>query len=367
MSCIRSRLWARIVTVVCVAACVGCESSETGAIDSGLTAGWDFGDDPLAILLPIEDGSAVFACGAGFSAAQVDADRIDAVTSAPEHCQGSQGNYVCGCGDAMKESYAFTCPAALLEACGVPAERVDGTGDEPPMLSECTASSRELRGSCAVSADDELECSCGDDGPTSTTAVIASYTQASCDQALFATCGGSCEDDFGACAPSDSGIIGEYECTCATNGFTHLARASSCQTALLSACNPLNEAEDVCTGYGGYCDATDPAKQTELTCTCVDRTMHVVAHVPPAREPRFRACRETLEATCGLGAPPEGAQCVAEGNGYHARCTRGPSEDAPLTCECYADGETSGVRVEQVADHACTMATLEAFCPETIE
>lgn len=366
MSSFRGGLWALIVTFLCTAVGAACDSEKTGTMAPGIMAEWDFGDDPLAIRLPIEDGSAVFACGAGFSEAEVEADLIDAVTSAPKRCQGSQGNYVCACGAAMKESYAFSCPAALLEACGTAAELVDGSGDEPPMPTECTALSRELRGTCSVE-DDELACACSDDGPTSTTAVTASYTQASCDQALFATCGGTCEDDFGACAPSDSGIIGEYECTCATNSFTHLARAASCQTALLSACNPLNEAEDVCTGYGGYCVATDRVKQTELTCTCTDRTMHTVDHVPASQEPRFRACRETLEATCGLGEPPEGAQCVAEANGYHARCTRGPGEDAALTCECYADGDIAGARVEQVEGSSCDMATLEAFCPEITE
>jgi hypothetical protein len=363
MSCFRDRLGSLIVTLVCATASVGCDSSATGSLDAGLT-GWDAGNDPLAIRLPIEDGSAVFACGSGFAAAEVEADLIDAITSAPKHCQGSQGNYVCSCGRVMKESYAFTCPAALLEACATPAERVDGSGDAPPVPTKCAARSRELSGSCAVGEDDQLECSCDDDGPISTTPVPANYTQASCDQALFAACGGSCEDEFGACTTSDSGIIGEYECACTTNNFTHLARAASCQTALLSACNPLNEAEDVCTGYGGYCDAIDRVKQTELTCTCIDRTMRTVEHVPASQEPRFRACRETLEATCGLGEPPEGAQCVAEGNGYHARCTRGPSEDAALTCECYADGDIADVRVERVEDNSCDMATLAAFCPE---
>lgn len=337
-----------------MAGAIACDSEKKGTQQSEIE-GWDFGDDPLAIRLNVEDGSDVFACGAGFTAADVEKDVLDAVMGAKSFCQGSEGNYVCECDGESKDSYAFTCPAALLQACEVEAQRVDGSDDETFALAECEAVNPELSGEC-VAGNVGFECSCGD-GATSKQYDGLPPTLALCDQLLFNTCATTCEDDFGGCAPSPRGTIGEYDCTCDTNAFGHVAYAASCEAALLWACSPLNEVDDVCTGYGGACQETAPGK---LSCTCVDRSRHDDVAVT---ESGFRACRAALEATCGTGAPPDGAQCIAEGNGHHARCTRGPSDGAKLTCECYADG-ASEARVEQVEDHDCDTALLEDFCPE---
>lgn len=349
-----------LVCVALVAGGVACDSPKTGAQESSVTEDWDFGNDPLAIRLKVEGSSRVFACGAGFSAAQVERDLVGAITGAPSHCQGSEGNYECDCEGVAKLSYGFTCPAALFELCDVEAQRVDGSGDEPPAVTECSALSREIEGSCALDADDRFECACeGDDG-TSTMLGGGAETPASCDQALFQACAIDCADDFGACTPSADGVLGQYDCTCETNGFGHVAFAASCEAALLWACNPLNQAEDVCTGYGGACVISKLGSPNELTCTCVDATERdVVSEV----DTNFRACRATLEDTCGLGAAPEGALCVAEGNGYQARCTRGPEAGATMTCECHEDGSPSA-RIEQVDEPSCDQALLESFCPE---
>jgi len=230
---------------------------------------------------------------------------------------------------------------------------------------ECRASGA-VRGDCErTAAGGSYACSCGGRDPVDVDA-DGDETHASCEHALFEACAQDCSDDFGACSPNAGGPLGEYECTCSTNQFTHLAQAGSCEAALLWACNPLNQAEEVCTGYGGSCVAS-AADQTELTCTCGDGMRHVVDHVPDSVEPRFRACRETLEATCGVGSPPEGAQCIAENDGVHARCTRGPDAGATMTCECYADDGSFDTRIEELSEHTCDMATLEAVCPELSE
>jgi hypothetical protein len=344
-----------------MAGVAACDSPKTGTAENSVMEDWDFGDDPLAIRLKVEGSGRVFACGAGFSAGQVERDLVDAITGAPSHCQGSNGNYVCDCESVAKESYAFSCPAALFELCNVEAQRVDGTGDEPPAVTECSALSREIEGSCVLDGDDRFECACEDDEGTSTMlSGDGAQTPASCDQALFQACAIDCADDFGACTPSTDGLLGQYDCSCATNGFEHVAFAGSCEAALLSACNPLNQAQDVCTGYGGSCALSKAGSPNELTCTCVGATeREVVSEV----DTNYRACRATLEGTCGLGAAPEGALCVAEGNGYTARCTRGPEAGAQMTCECHQDGAASA-RIEQVDEQSCDQALLETFCPE---
>lgn len=344
--------------VALVAALAACDSAKTSRAENSVMEDWDFGDDPLAIRLKVEGSSRVFACGAGFTAAQVESDLVDAITEAPSHCQGSDGNYACECEGRAEKSYAFTCPAALYQACEVEAERVDGSGDEAPAVTECSALRREIEGDCVLN-DDRFECTCEDGGP-STMLGGGVESPASCDRALFGACAIDCADDFGACVPSADGVVGEYDCTCETNGFEHDAFAASCEAALLWACNPLNQAGDVCTGYGGACVLTKAGSPNELTCTCAGAAeREVVSEVDAS----FRACRATLEATCGLGDAPEGALCVAEGNGYHARCTRGPEADAIMTCECHEDG-SSEPRIEQVDQHTCDQTLLETFCPE---
>jgi len=339
---------------------MACNDERTSSLDAGFTRQLQTGP---ALKLNIEDGSDVFACGEGFTRAEVEADQVEAITGAPRRCQGSEGGFVCQCGGEQKRSYALGCAAALFESCGVEAESVDGSDEPVALPTECEANSRGLKGSCTQGEDGDYTCECDEDGSNVDVPLVSPETPASCEQALFTACARSCEDDFGACAPSESGALGEHQCTCTTNEFTHLVRAESCEASLLWACNPLNQAEEVCSGYGGYCVAIDPDKQTELSCTCADGRTLEVEHVPDAVEPRWRACRETLEATCGTGAPPEGAQCIAESNGYHARCTRGPGSGATLTCECYADG-SDDADVEPVADSSCDTATLQAFCPE---
>jgi hypothetical protein len=356
-----NRGFGALVCVAFVAVVAACDSPKTGTTDSPVTEDWDFGDDPLAIRLKVEGSTRVFACAAGFSQGQVERDLVDAITEAPSHCQGSEGNYVCDCKGVEHESYAFTCPAALFETCKLQAQRVDGSGDEPPAVTDCSALSREIEGSCALDDSERFECACeGDDGTSTMLGDGGAETPASCDKALFRACAIDCADDFGACSPSTDGVVGEYDCACATNGFEHVAFAGSCEAALLWACNPLNQAEDVCTGYGGACVLTKAGSPNELTCTCVGATeREVVAEVDAS----FRACRATLEATCGLGDAAEGALCVAEGNGYHARCTRGPEADAIMTCECLEDG-SSEPRIEQVEERSCDQALLETICPE---
>jgi hypothetical protein len=353
-----SRTRVCFLALACAVFAVACDSElASSTLDSGLTT---LADGP-ALRLNVEGDAEVYACGAGFTQAQVRENQVDAVTGAPKRCQGSSGSYLCECDGEPKDSYAFGCVAALFEACGVVAELVDGSGErtEPPAM--CSASGGELEGDCERTADG-YSCSCASGGSTDVGAGEGE-THGSCEQALFAACAPSCSDDFGACAPSEGGVLGEYDCSCATNGFRHVALAGTCDAALLWACNPLNQAEEVCTGYGGSCLATS-SDQTELSCTCVDRTSQTVEHIPDSVEPRFRACRETLEATCGVGAPPEGAQCIAEANGAHARCTRGPEPDATMTCECYADDGSFDTRIEELDEHTCDMATLAATCPE---
>jgi hypothetical protein len=343
-----------------LAGLVACDSPKTGTAESPVADDWDFGDDPLAIRLKVEGSARVFACGAGFSAGQVERDVVGAITGAPSHCQGSEGNYVCDCESVAKESYAFSCPAALFELCEVEAQRVDGSSEEPPAVTECSALSREIEGDCALDSDDRFECACEGDEGTSTMLGGGAETPASCDQALFQACAVDCADDFGACSPSTDGVLGEYDCACATNGFEHVARAGSCEDALLWACNPLNQARDVCTGYGGACQLS---AENELLCSCVDGSLHENVPLPDAGA---RACRVALEDTCGTGAPPDGALCVAEMNDYHARCTRAPAEGAALQCECYADGADQ-VRVERLEESACDNELLETFCPQLLD
>lgn len=353
-------LWLSVAFISCAIACTderpsSLESSVRG--DAGIAMG-------PTLRLNVAGRDDVYACAAGFTAAQVEDDQVRAIKNAPSHCQGSEGGFECECDGESSVSYAFGCVAALYEACDVEAEPVEGSGGAAPFATECEALGDGGSGRCVLGEDD-YACACGDDDAELEAGEgVEAASPVACEQALFASCAPSCDDDFGACAPSDSGVLGEYACTCSTNEFTHQVRAATCDEALLTACNPLNESELECTGYGGACAVTDPETQTELSCTCVDRTQSDVEHVPAFREPRRRACRETLEATCGLGSPPDGAQCLAEGNGYRARCTRGPGADAPLTCECYPEGSTQDARVEQVEGHDCSMATLTAFCPE---
>lgn len=327
--------------------------------DAGLASG-------LELQLNVKGRDDVFACGAGFTAAQVRDDQVEAIKGAPAHCQGSERGFVCECDGRRQDSFAFSCVAALYEACEVQAEAVDGSSRSEPFDVECEALASGVAGRCVQSDDDGYSCACGegagDELSPGRDAVAASPV--ACEQALFESCAEACEGDFGACAPSDSGVLGEYSCTCSTNRFTQGARAASCAQALRSACDPTREMDSACTGYGGACVVADPAKPDELTCTCVDRSIEVVDYDPASSEPRYRACRKVLEATCGLGSPPDGAQCAAEGNGYAARCTRGPAGDAELTCECYPQDGHAQARVDTVSSHDCDMATLMAFCPE---
>jgi len=364
-----SRMRSAVVFLVCVvvsSAFLGvlaaCGDERSGSLDAGLESRPLQGGATLR--LPVKSGEEVFACAAGFSAAQVQADQVDAITDAPDGCRGAAGAFLCQCQGATVNSHALGCAAALFEACDAIAESVDGSGEQVPAELQCEASSGALSGQCAHDEDAQgYRCSCDGDDSIDVPA-DGPQSPASCGLALFTACAPSCEDDFGACTPSDGGVLGEYACTGATNRFTHPARAASCQQALAWACNPLNEAEEVCTGYGGYCVVTDPDEQTELSCTCADGDTRLVEHAPASVEPRHRACRQTLEETCGLGSPPVGAQCLAQGNGYHARCTRGPRADATLTCECYAEGDEPDARIEEVSETTCDADLLRAVCPE---
>lgn len=355
-----SRTRPLILVLTSLALAGACDSERSGTLDSGL-GGTPLQDGP-ELRLNVQGDVEAYACGTGFSEREVEDDQVDAVTGAPNHCQGSSGSYLCECDGDTVRSYAFGCVAALFEACGEVAEEVDGSGEPAEPAAACSASG-DGAGECERSEDGGYSCSCAGSAAVDVEAG-EDETLASCEQALFAACAASCSDDFGACSPhGDEGVLGEYECTCTTNQFTHLAQAGSCEAALLWACNPLNQAEEVCTGYGGSCVAAN-ADQTELTCTCADGTRQTVEHVPDSAEPRFRACRDTLEATCGTGSPPEGAQCIAERDGVHARCTRGPEADATMTCECYAADGSFDTRIEELDDSICDQATLEAFCPE---
>ena len=353
----RSLVWAVALTAACLA--VACDNELSAELDSGL--GSTPRQEGPVLRLNVESPVEAYACGTGFTEADAEDDQVGAVMGAPNRCQGSSGSYQCECDGESKRSYAFGCVAALFEACGEVAEAVDGSGDRAELPAQCSAAG-EAAGDCERSGEGGYACSCAG-GEELAIAAGDEETPASCEHALFASCATSCSDDFGACSPREEGALGAYECTCTTNRFTHLAHAASCDDALLWACNPLNQAEEVCTGYGGSCRATS-ADQTELACTCADGTEHTVEHVPDSVEPRFRACRQTLEATCGVGSPPEGALCIAEANGVHARCTRGPEPEATMTCECYADDGSIDTRIEESDEHTCDMAALEAFCPE---
>jgi hypothetical protein len=345
------------VAIVFALSAMACNDERPSSLESAVQtdAGIATG---LELRLNVAGRDDVFACGTGFTRAEVEDNQVNAIQNAPSRCQGSEGGFVCECDGEHHDSYAFGCVAALYQACAVEAEPVDGLGEDVPFATECSG----VVGRCELE-DDRYACQCAGDTARDLDAV-APDSPAACEQALFASCGTECRDDFGSCTPSATGTLGEYTCSCGTNQFIHEARAGSCEEALLTACDPFNPSEEVCTGYGGACAVTDHSTQTELSCVCVDRTQRDVEHVPAFEEPRHRACRETLEATCGIGAPPAGAQCIAEGNGYHARCTRGPAADATLTCECYRDGTTDDAREEQVADHDCDMALLLEFCPE---
>lgn len=314
------------------------------------------------------DGSSIVGCGAGFTAAQVAVDARGAVLGAPNHCRNN-GGFDCECEGERVRSEASGCEAALFEACGVAAEAIDGSGELAVAPATCDSQSSAVPGRCARQDDGDYACTCGDpsEEPTSPIriAVDGEANPASCELALFRACEGAmpCGDEFGTCQGGEDAIR-SFTCTCSTNGLSRSTLGRSCTDALDYACSPLSGFDEHCSGYGGHCVSTDPVENRTMRCTCADGTEHDVDHVPMLIEPRVRACRYTLEQTCGLGSPPEASQCLAEGNGHHARCTRGPAGDQPLVCECYLDqGAAFANDVGTVDSETCDREVLEAFCP----
>lgn len=356
-------------------ACTGGQSSDDGAPrDSGYQppdagegdAGVDAGAPRTEVIVGGHvDGESIIACGAGLDARL---DQVDAVLNAPQRCEGWQSWFECSCDGELKRSYAYSCTVALLQACGVPAESIDGSGRTAPLSTECEAFDGEPFGRCTLDADEErYECGCAPplDEPRPPVRVEApeAMTHASCEQALFGACTHFCVSDYGRCEPSTDGTINAYECRCETNGLSRRVEERSCTQALEHACSPGEIIETSCSGYGGYCESTEYASASELRCTCDDEQEHVVDHVTREEDPRPSPCRDTLEATCGLGDLPEGALCMGEGNGYRARCTRAPSPESAYGCECYAEGSIDARYVVGEGD-TCDESMLRAACLE---
>jgi hypothetical protein len=311
-------------------------------------------------------GPFVVACGAGFTAAQVAVDATEAILNAPQHCRGN-GGFDCECDGELVRSEAFSCEAALFQACGVAAEAIDGSGVLAVAPASCDSQSSAAPGRCTQVTDGSYYCMCGvgELGPPFGEPLDEEPNPASCELALFRSCQtGPCESQFGAC-DADDDTIGGYACTCSTNGFSRSMVGRDCSDALMRACSPHYDLEDHCSGYGGYCVNTDPVALSSLHCTCADGTEHDVEHTSIWDDIRVRGCREDLERTCGLGSPPEGAQCLGEGNGHLARCTRGPSNEEALLCECYlAHGVMYVSEFGMVEGETCDRDVLESFCPK---
>ena len=354
-------LVACLCTVACTLHAWGCNDQRASSLESPARAEIATG---LTLRLNVAGRSDVFACGRGFTAAQVEEDQVHALKNAPDRCQGSEGGFLCSCDGEERTSYAFGCVAALYEACEVEAEPVDGSGDDEPFALECEASVAGVAGRCAQRDDGSYACNCGDDAHAiEPDPEAAGSAPTACEQALFEQCAEPCQNDFGACAATDSGVLGEYSCACSTNGLSHVVRAGSCAESLDSACSLLHETDSFCTGYGGACVVADPDQPKKLTCTCIDRAVEVVDFVPRSDDLRVHACRDVLEATCGLGAPPDNAQCTVDDNGWHARCSLGPDDDSSFSCECYEDGANEA-RTTSPTDIDCNEATLRELCPE---
>jgi hypothetical protein len=374
-------VWVRVLGVCAACAlALGCsmggQSSDDGAPKDGgympPDAGRDTGVDAAEPDTDTEivvgghlDGPVIIGCGAGLRAAD---EPIEAVTNARQRCEGWQGWYECSCDGEPKLSHAYSCGVALFQACGVPPERLDGSGRPAPIATECTAFDSQPFGRCELAEDERsYECGCepplAEPRPPLDVPAPDDTTHASCEQALFSACTQGCSDGFGACEPNTDGTINAYDCTCETNGLSRVALERSCEQALERACSPFEIIETHCSGYGGYCESIDPLDFERMRCTCADGEVHEVDHVTREQEPRLNACRDTLEATCGLGAPPDEALCMAEGNGYLARCTRAPRPSARHVCECYAAGSLDS-RFQNPDLDVCDESALRELCPE---
>jgi hypothetical protein len=313
------------------------------------------------------DGDVELGCGAGFTGVAGTEDPRAAILEAPFFCRGYGSRWSCECDGREATSNAFGCEAALYEACEVAAQAIVGKG-EAAAPSMCESTALNLAGRCSRQDDGDYDCDCGhalgEPRPPSVIEVEGEGTPASCELALFRACGKPCAGEYGACM-IDEGAIRSYACTCSTNGLSRTALAYDCDAALANACSPVVDASESCTGYGGYCLNTDPVEGRTMHCACADGSEHNVDHTPFWIEERAYACRETLEDTCGLGSPPDAAQCLGEGNGHRARCTRGPDSDGPLVCECYLDGDPGlYVHGSSVESATCDRELLEDVCPE---
>lgn len=317
------------------------------------------------------DSDLVYGCGAGFTETQLATDPKQAILAAPYLCRGNTGSWTCECDGEPALTGAFGCEAALYEACGVAADATDGSGEPATAPSACHSNRLNLEGDCTRRADGDFACACGhpleEPRPPIVVEQQGEPTPASCELALFRACGTSCGDEYGACEPKDD-TIGAYTCACSTHGLSRDAVSLGCEIALQYTCSPLSYSDDACNGYGGYCVTPDLDEQTTMHCACADGTEQDVAHTPYWADPRPYSCRETLEATCGLGSPPKDALCLGDNNGYRARCTRGPRSDGPFSCECYLDGDpAANVQTMSVASDSCDEALLESFCTSLAE
>jgi hypothetical protein len=363
---------------VLLIALLGCseggQSSDDGAPFDGGPPPDDGGPPPPDAATPEHtiivggtlDGDVELGCGAGFAELEAGEDPRAAILNAPFFCRGYGGTWSCECEGREAKSNAFGCEAALYETCKVAADPVAGDG-EATAPSMCESTELNLAGRCYRKDNGDYACDCGhtldEPRPPIEIEVEGEGTPASCELALFRACAPPCAGEYGACT-GDEDAIRSYACTCSTNSLSRTVLGYDCDMALTNACSPVSVADESCTDYGGYCFNTDPEEYRTMHCACADGSEHDVDHTPFWLENRPYPCRETLEATCGLGSPPQGAQCLGEGNGHRARCTRGPDSDGPFVCECYLDGDPgSYVHGSTSESETCDRELLEDTCP----
>jgi len=299
------------------------------------------------------DSEVELICAAGLPA-EGGMDDVARALAATHHCEGVEGRWQCTCdGAEPARSYAATCVGALQERCGAQAQALLGRDVAP--LAECVASLASRDGKCGKPLGDAFECKCGGRD------VPIARDDATCEQALWGACAQPCSGADGTCTPHAGGKSGDYECACASApGTARPVAAATCEEALVAGCDLTTESYDGCNGYGGYCDRKDAET---LRCVCADASEHAVAI---GLDDRYAPCRTALEQTCGTGDPGPEKLCLADANGYAARCTQPPGDDAPYTCECVLHGAQRDAlaTIEQVTTGPCARA-LVATCPQT--
>lgn len=221
------------------------------------------------------------------------------------------GPYRCQCaGEPYQEvTDAEDCVDAMATACGV-----------DPTVEQCFERSSG-KGLCEADTTDEenWRCRCDSDGS------VEDIDAASCDLAVFSTCGPpSCTDATGACEKLDDQV--GYACQCADGTTATWPGAFDCAAAL-SHCSPA------CESTRGACSR----RYEGFDCSCTEANESQPIFV--GNDAAYGVCLFAVEIACG--APPLGEQCeeqdehatvicTADGDGgWDCTCDRVESEPAP--------------------------------------